>query len=805
MATVGRYGLTNEGTATLRRLARLAAGLVLVAAILSPLRSAHADDLSVCSTSQSSPPDQAIAACDRLINAGKLQGSELARRYDDRAIAWYRKGELDRALADYNKAIALDLKFGSAYLNRGNVWHSKGQYDRALSDYDKAISLGNVNLAVAHTNRGNSWLAMGNPDRALGDYNTAIAIDPKFGNVYLDRGNIWHTRGQYGQALADYDKAISLGNVNLALAYSNRGNTRRLKGDLDDALADLNHSIDLDPKSVIAYSNRGQVWLSKGKYDSALADFNKIIELDPKNADAYNNRGVVFDRLNNKDRAIDDYAHAIAMRPGFALAFRNRARDFAGQGKLASAMDDLDQAIKIDPKYIDAYLGRADLQVRQGEWDAAVADLDKAVALNPNNFQAHQQRGLALQKKSYADGKSGLVERRKLDLEQSLQAYDQAVTLNPKFDGTYVDRANTLAAMDNLDGAIASLVTAINLNPNNPIAYGNRCIYLRRKKDIDGALADCSTAIRLDPGFTNAYTNRGQIFESKGDTASAIADYAKAVQVPVKYDSGQASRDAAKARLAVLAPGGVPPQVTPPVQATTASGGRLALVIGNGAYAPPDQLDNPPNDARAVAQALRGIGFDVIEGVDLDHAAMLRALTSFLFRASSARIALMYYAGHGVQIRGENYLVPTDAKLLSEATVELELINLDKQILDGLSDEARANIVILDACRINPFANVGKRGGRGAGGLAIPATGGSLVAFATDPNNVAQDGEGAHSPYTAALLQYIADPNLDVLTMLRRVQIAVRTATNKEQNPYISLPPFGDVYLARDPKQASVK
>ena len=79
------------------------------------------------------------------------------------------------------------------------------------------------------------------------------------------------------------------------------------------------------------------------------------------------------------------------------------------------------------------------------------------------------------------------------------------------------------------------------------------------------------------------------------------------------------------------------------------------------------------------------------------------------------------------------------------------------------------------------------------------------MAFATDPNNVAQDGEGAHSPYTAALLQYIADPNLDVLTILRRVQIAVRTAMNKDQNPYISLPPFGDVYLARDPKQASVK
>ena len=142
--------------------------------------------------------------------------------------------------------------------------------------------------------------------------------------------------------------------------------------------------------------------------------------------------------------------------------------------------------------------------------------------------------------------------------------------------------------------------------------------------------------------------------------------------------------------------------------------------------------------------------------------------------------------------------MPIDAKLVSEATVELELINVDQQILDGLSDEARTNIIILDACRTNPFVNIGSRSGRGGGGLAIPSSGGSLVAFATDPNNVAEDGDGTeHSPYTTALLKYIADRNLEVVTMLRQVGKAVRLATNGRQNPFISLPPLGDVYLAR--------
>jgi tetratricopeptide (TPR) repeat protein len=111
-------------------------------------------------------------------------------------------------------------------------------------------------------------------------------------------------------------------------------------------------------------------------------------------------------------------------------------------------MEDLDEAIKIDPKYVDAYLDRADLRSKQADFDGALADLDKAAAVDPKNIRVHQQRGLTFQKKSYADRKSGFGERPKLDLEQSLQAYDQAVALNPRLDGNYVDRANTLAAMD---------------------------------------------------------------------------------------------------------------------------------------------------------------------------------------------------------------------------------------------------------------------------------------------------------------------------------------------------------------------
>ncbi len=716
------------------------AGLT-AAIVLSAIapRSAHADDMTTCNT-QNFTPDQELAACERLIASGKYRGEDLANRYVDRGVAFHRKGDADHALADDSQAIALAPKLGVAYLNRGNLWLEKKQYDSAQADYDKAIS---------------------------------FSTGP-----------------------------------NLALAYGGRGKAWHFKGNLDQALTDLDHALAINPQLISALEERGLTRLAKNALDGALADFNKVIELDPRNADGHNNRAVVLDRQNNRDHAIEDYGQAIALRPTFTLAYRNRARAFMAQGKLNTALDDLNQALTLDPKYIDAYNDRAELRSRQADWDAVVADEDHILAIDPKNFTARYRRGVAWERKGYTDRKNGSLERGKQDLEEALRDFDQAIAINPKSEIAYLDRGNTQLAKGDVDGSIASYGAAISANPNYAIAYGNRCNVLRRNpNDNAAALADCAAAIRLDPGFTAAYSYRGQIFENRGDTASAIAEYTKAATLPIKFDTGQAMHDFAQARLAVLAPGGAKPPVTTAGPASTppsaSSGGRLALVMDNGSYAPPNALDNPPNDARAVAKVLRDIGFEVIEGINLDHAGMMRSLQAFLSKVAYARVALLYYAGHGVQIRGQNYLVPTDAKMQSEATVELELVNLDKQVLDGLNDESRANIVILDACRTNPFANAGKRG-RGASGLAIPATGGSLVAFATDPNNVAADGEGTvHSPYTTALLQYISDPNLDLVTMLRRVQQAVRTATHGEQNPYITLPPFADVYLARDPKRTS--
>jgi uncharacterized protein len=237
------------------------------------------------------------------------------------------------------------------------------------------------------------------------------------------------------------------------------------------------------------------------------------------------------------------------------------------------------------------------------------------------------------------------------------------------------------------------------------------------------------------------------------------------------------------------------------------AGTRLALVMGNSRYQTVAALDNPSNDAADLAQALRSVGFDVIEQRDATRDVMAKAVRDFSERLRGADIALFFYAGHGLQMNGENYLLPVDARIETAADVRFNTINLtDIQQEMEQSGGGRANIIILDACRNNPFADKIARGrgvtSRGLG--RIDATGeGSLIVYSTQPDNVALDGAGRNSPFTSALIRHITAPGLEVRQMLSRVRGDVLEATNHNQRPWDSSSLVGDVYLAGTPAVAA--
>ncbi len=208
---------------------------------------------------------------------------------------------------------------------------------------------------------------------------------------------------------------------------------------------------------------------------------------------------------------------------------------------------------------------------------------------------------------------------------------------------------------------------------------------------------------------------------------------------------------------------------------------RFALVIGNGAYTGVPALANPPNDARDIAAALKSLGFTVTLGIDLDQAAMQRSIAQFAAEAAGADVSLLYYAGHGVQLAGRNYLIPVGAQLHTVDDIETRTIPLDP-VLAELGNGKGSHLVFLDACRNNPFAGAG---------VALPSAGlarvgklpGFFIAFATQPDNVAFDGGGRNSPFATALLGHLATPGADISSMMIAVRNDVFAATGGQQIP----------------------
>jgi tetratricopeptide (TPR) repeat protein len=224
---------------------------------------------------------------------------------------------------------------------------------------------------------------------------------------------------------------------------------------------------------------------------------------------------------------------------------------------------------------------------------------------------------------------------------------------------------------------------------------------------------------------------------------------------------------------------------------------RVALVIGNDAYVNQPRLDNAGRDARVIGAALQKVGFKLVGDrplIDLDKATTDRMVEAFTALAQDADIALFYYSGHGIQIGGTNYLLPIDLRSVSPATVDFQTLNADLVLKVMENSRARVKMMLLDACRTNPFI---RRKDQGGGLAQMQALAGTVIGFATQPNNAASEGPvGGNSPYAAALATYIGVRGIELFALLNEVGLDVMAKTNNLQQPWISASPIaGRVYL----------
>lgn len=232
---------------------------------------------------------------------------------------------------------------------------------------------------------------------------------------------------------------------------------------------------------------------------------------------------------------------------------------------------------------------------------------------------------------------------------------------------------------------------------------------------------------------------------------------------------------------------------------------RVALIIGNGAYENVGPLRNPVNDARAMAQTLSRMGFEVLLREDRNEDQVKQDIREWGRRLDQNSVALFYYSGHGIQVKGENYVVPIDAAIASEEEVEYSAVNVGLVMSQMAAARSRVNIVFLDACRNNPFARSFRAASQGLAMINAPA--GTFIAYATAPGDVASDGTAAagNGLYTQQLLRFLNQPGLPIEQMHKQVRIAVSAASNGDQIPWESSSIMGDFYFAGNTGQGSVQ
>lgn len=236
---------------------------------------------------------------------------------------------------------------------------------------------------------------------------------------------------------------------------------------------------------------------------------------------------------------------------------------------------------------------------------------------------------------------------------------------------------------------------------------------------------------------------------------------------------------------------------------------RVALVIGNSNYVHAVTLPNPANDARLIASTLRNAGFEVIEGVDQDNAGMHSLISRFTEQAYDADLAVIFYAGHGMQVDGKNYLIPVDADLTSPAYLKTRTVQID-DFMAALPPDPAIGVIILDACRDNPLAKTlaaslpkSRSTSLGTGLAPVEArsdgvgTGGLLIAYATDPGAIAFDGDGVDSPYSTALARHLTEPGVEIQSALTRVRGEVTESTQGRQRPWHNASLGREVFLGK--------
>ena len=489
--------------------------------------------------------------------------------------------------------------------------------------------------------------------------------------------------------------------------------------------------------------------------------------------------------------------------------------------EVCEGSSDHQAALKACTELIDGFAGpprlpalaqRAQLHLAVGALDQTLSDLDLS---QHESASPDTMRDIAYIRYYKAVLEAG-------DFSVALASFGLLLETLPGDAQGLLGRALTHSQLGNFGSALADAESVLGKDPQNLSARLARAEILARMGNYEAAHVAAREAVSIDPSFPQGPEVLGDVLLARGDTAAAVELYRRAIQLLV--DSSRDRRPpmldalrlkdvrrkldgAGRALLAgqteIAHPQKPEGERRKDSDKVVSSQRRVALVVGNSHYSDQAALRNPSNDAAGLAGALKRLGFDVVEGFDLTKVRMSETLREFARRVRDADVGLVYYAGHAIQYQGENYLVPVDARIEDETDVEHELVHAGR-ILKDLARASGARVLILDSCRDNPLqaklasllpSNRSISAGRGLARLDR-ASDGFIIVYATQAGAVAEDGSGANSPFTAALLANLEQRGVELVQLFRRVAQKVKRDTGGRQSPEMSLSLTEEVFLA---------
>jgi serine/threonine protein kinase/Tfp pilus assembly protein PilF len=407
------------------------------------------------------------------------------------------------------------------------AYRDVGKYEEATTQIEAALAQA-PDDAAALIEQGHVQFTQGDYVEATETLTQAIAQADDSAEAYNLRGDAYYETGDYDKAVADYRSALRIDPQN-ARAYVNWSAVNVVQGNTQEALKNLDLAVEKDPQMISAYVNRGSRYVELGEADKAKADWEKAVSIPPQNAQDYTSRGYAKSRLNRKNDAITDYNQALIINPNFARAYTSLAAVSYEQGDKEQALGDLEKVLAINPNNTTALLIKGEILAFQSppDWQGAIDAYSQALAVNPND--------------------PGILNNR-CNAYFAVEEYDKANTdctnglaINPRSAALYSGRGNIRLRQEDFDGAIQDYSRTIELGDEiggdprrQQAAYSNRASARFSLQDFDGALSDINVALELKPDAPEDYLKRGLVQMALGNSDSARTDMQKAADLYVK-------------------------------------------------------------------------------------------------------------------------------------------------------------------------------------------------------------------------------------------------------------------------------